>query len=170
MLETGERGDYRWFVGEFEGSLVDVVVACHLGHRVAVSSFDGAVFHPTVDEVAEGWTTRGDLALSPVLRAGMDLPRDGDDEWYVFDEQSSPEWSLEVFVNLGAFTVVPVDEIERRRDPTWEAHAFDWLIPVQERFWEQISRIRPISYVAMGEKDLIVTRNHELAARLLDAR
>jgi hypothetical protein len=62
--------------------------------------------------------------------------------------------------------VVPVEEIERRRDPTWEAHAFDWLIPVQGRFWKQIVRVRPLSYVAMGERDIIVTRNQEFVSRL----
>jgi hypothetical protein len=166
MLETGEHGDYRWFVGQFAGSLADVVVACHLGRRLGISSFDSGVFHPTTSEAEEGWTTQGNLALSPMLRAGMDVPHDGYDEWYIFDEQSSPEWSPEVFVNIGAFTVVPVEEIERRRDPTWEAHAFDWLIPVQGRFWKQIVRVRPLSYVAMGERDIIVTRNQEFVSRL----
>jgi hypothetical protein len=41
-----------------------------------------------------------------MLREGMDVPHDGYDEWYIFDEQSSPEWSPEVFVNIGAFTGV----------------------------------------------------------------
>ena len=171
MLETGEHEDYRWFVGRvFDGSLADVVVACHLGRRVGISSFDSGLFLPTAREAEEGWTVQGKFCAHPILQAGMDVPHDGYDEWYIFDEQSSPEWSPEVFVNIGAFTVVPVEEIERRRDPTWEAHAFDWLIPLQVRFWKQMARIRPLTYVAMGEKDLIVTRSLALASSLPVAR
>ena len=169
MLQAGEHGDYWWVVGRFNGSLPDLVVAHHLGLRLGISSFDSGPFHPTIDEIREGWTKQGNIALSPPLRAGIEVPHDGYDEWYIFDEQSSPAWSPEVFVNTGGFTVVPVEDIERRRDRTWEAHALDWLIPVQERFWNQMARVRPISYVAMGESDVVVTRNRELASRLRTA-
>jgi hypothetical protein len=166
MLEVGEHDDYRWFVGQFDGSLVDVVVDCHLGRRLGISAFDSGLLHPTESEAEEGWTMQGSVALSPPLRAVTHVPHDGFDEWYIFDEQSSPEWSPEVFVNFSTFTLLPVAEIERRRDPTWEAHAFDWLIPLQERFWQQIARIRPLSYVAMGDNDVIVTRNRDFSSKL----
>jgi hypothetical protein len=172
MLEAGQQGEYRWFSGRVRAdeSLSELTVACHLGLRLAISSFDSGRLRPTADEVADGWTERGDLALSPPLQAGMNVPQDQYDEWYVFDEQSLPEWSPEVFVNLGTFTVVPVEELERRRDPTWERDALDWLIPVQERFWKQLARIRPVSYVAMGESDIVVTRSQLFAARLSGVR
>ena len=165
MVERGEHGDYRWFEGQFHG-LPDLVVACHLGLRLAVSSFDSGFFHPTADETEDGWTVQGSVALSPTLRVGMELPSDQYDEWYVFDDGSSPDWSPEVFVNLGTFTVVPAEELKRRRDPSWEANAYEWLRPVQKRLWNQMERVRPVTYIAMGERDIVVTRSQEFASRL----
>jgi hypothetical protein len=88
------------------------------------------------------------------------------DEWTIFDDRSSPDWSPEVFVNIGTFTVVPVEEMRRRRDPTWERDALGWLIPPQERFWNSWRDVRPVSYVAMGDNDIVVTRSQAFAARL----
>jgi hypothetical protein len=36
---------------------------------------------------------------------------------------------------------------------------------VQERFWKQMARVRPLSYVAMGDNDVIVTRNQEFVSQ-----
>ena len=166
MVEKGEHKGYRWFVGQFHGSLPDLVVSNHLGLRLGISSFDSGLFYPTAAEIEDGWSVQGRIALGPPLSAGMAVPHDGYDEWYVFDDRSSPDWSPEVFVNLGSFTVVPAEELERRRDPTWEANAYEWLIPFQERFWDQMTRVQPVSYIAMGESDIVVTRSHDFASRL----
>lgn len=151
MLATGEHGEYRWFVGRIaDGSLPELVLSCHIGLQLAVSSFDSTALHPNEEEVARGWTVRGDVGLSPPLTGDLDLPHDQ-------------------FDNIGRFTVVPGEEMQRRCDPSWERDALDWLIPLQKRFWEQLERVRPVSYIATGESDVVVTRNHSFAARLRGA-
>lgn len=170
MLHRGRHDDYWWFVGD-AGPLLDwrlhaALVSFHVGYRLAIAAFDSGPFHPGTAEIEEGWSVRGQLALSPDLREGMDLPHAEFDEWYVFDAHSSPVWEPELFVNFGSFTLIPFSELEASRDPTWERHALDWLPQMQERFWAQIARIRPLTYVAIGDVDLIVTRNRSFAARL----
>lgn len=173
MLQKGQRDDYWWFVGEvgplLSWSLDEAVVSFHVGRRLAIAAFDSGPFHPGPEELEEGWSVRGQLAVSPELQDHTELPQAGFDEWYVFDEESSPLWEPEVFVNFGSFTVVPVAELEAARDPTWERHALDSLPPMQERFWAQIAQVRPLSYIALGEVDLVVTRSRAFAARLLSS-
>jgi hypothetical protein len=35
----------------------------------------------------------------------------------------------------------------------------DWFPAVQERFWSQLQRLKPESYVASGDRDVVVSRN-----------
>ncbi len=104
--------------------------------------------------------------VSPPLAEELDIPHDGYDEWYLLDEPPSSEWQPEVFVNYGSFTLVSTEELYKSYDPTWDCHGLEWLDPIQERFWEQLERVNPVSYIAIGGYDVVVSQRREFIERL----
>jgi len=63
---------------------------------------------------------------------------------------------------------VPAEELYKRDDPTWSRHGLDGLGSIQERFWEQLERVNPVSYIAVGDYDVVVTQRREFIESLLD--
>jgi hypothetical protein len=61
---------------------------------------------------------------------------------------------------------VPVEEIYKTLDPTWERGGLDYLVPIQERFWAQTERVDPVSYIAMGDLDVVVSKRREFIEHL----
>lgn len=104
--------------------------------------------------------------VSPALTADLAIPQEGHDEWYVFDVLPDLAWKPEIFVNYGAFTLVPPAELYKSFDPTWERDAWDWLIPSQIEFWDQIERVHPVSYISMGDRDIVVSLRHDFIEEL----
>jgi hypothetical protein len=121
------------------------------------------------DELAQGWTTQGKVAISPLLIEGMSIPHDQYDEWYLLDTPKFDKDDFEVFVNYGSFTLVAPADVYKIFDPTSERSGLDWLVPVQERFWFQLERLRPESYVAIGDNDVVVSRNHRFVENVREA-
>jgi hypothetical protein len=93
-----------------------------------------------------GWAGRGAVAVSPPLGEAVEIPHDQYDEWYVLSDPAAVN-GAEVFVNYGGFSLAA------------PAASPDWLAPIRERFWAQLGRVRPESFVAMGDNDVIVSRN-----------
>lgn len=104
--------------------------------------------------------------VSPPIAEGLEIPFDCYDEWYIF-EQLPSDWDPELFVNYVGFTLESPAETYKTYDPTWDRHRLDWLVPIQERFWKQIAKVNPVSYVAMGDKDVVVSRCREFVEELL---
>ncbi|MBL8819998.1 MAG: hypothetical protein JNL58_28500 [Planctomyces sp.] len=109
-----------------------------------------------------------DIMVSPPLTTGLDIPCDSHDEWYVFREVPSSFGVEERYVNYFGFTLANPREMAESQDPTWDPRNYDWLIPVQLRFWANIGRFNPSSYVCSGDADVIVTQNSTFAAQILD--
>jgi len=145
---------------------VKSAVRFHVGLRLCITALDGGPIHPNAEEQPRGWMARGNAVVSPPLTEGLDIPRDQCDEWYLLDEPPSPEWTPEVFVNYGGFTLSPIEEIYKTYDPTWDRHGLDYLVPIQERFWEQIDRVNPVSYIAMCDQNIVVSRRPEFIEQL----
>jgi hypothetical protein len=61
---------------------------------------------------------------------------------------------------------VPIEEIYKTYDPTWDRHGLDYLVPIQERFWAQVERVNPVSYIAMGDQDIVVSRRRDFVEQL----
>jgi hypothetical protein len=95
--------------------------------------------------MAAGWQSRQKIAYSPKVQDIEHLPRAGWDEWYIFDhltdlgtshltenvfEDPQEQGHLSVFVNY----CLALHRPEMKELTTL--------------FWQQISRIRPESYVA----------------------
>jgi hypothetical protein len=170
MIHTGEHGEYRWLVSD---SLIlrlrPPVLRFHSGLRLCITSFDSGPLRLTEEEIILGWTTQGNVAISPPVTAGLAVPHDQYDEWYLLDHPAFDAGDFEVFVNYGGFTLVAPAETYQTFDRTWEKAGLDWLSPIQERFWRQLARLKPETYVAVGDKDIVVSRNHRFMESVREA-
>lgn len=156
-------------------SLLHVCPEVVLGKYIAVTSIDGGPLRLTTADQVEGWCTaeagrvfRGTawsppeyqddwkVAHSPRITSVHGLPNEthdgccaGHDEWYVF-EHAAPIEEIETFVNWDGF---------RLYDPK-----FQWCT---DRFWSQIEKMKPESYISDGAVLMVVTRNPALFQRII---
>lgn len=87
-LTVGVHGEYEWLVTEHH--LDDLLQFCPqvvLGKYVTITSIDSGPYFPTPEEIAVGWERRNSIAYSPRVEKVETLPREGWDEWYVFEER-----------------------------------------------------------------------------------
>lgn len=172
---VGAHGHYQWLtlVRSDISTLLELCPEVVLNRYLAVTSIDSGTLKLTDQEKSEGWWTaenarvfsgcdpredRGEVAYSPRLASVHGLPNEtheeccaGFDEWYVFD-QPAPAVEMEAFVNWGGY---------RLYDPVWK-----WCA---DRFWEQMGRLAPESYIADGTVFTFVTRNDQLFRKVLAA-
>lgn len=156
-------------------SLLTICPEIVLNKHLAVTSIDGGPLRITEQEKIDGWRTteaakvfqgaswskpeyRDDwmVAYSPQIASIDGLPNEAHDEccssygeWYVFENQPPVE-DIECFVNWVGF---------RLYDPE-----FQWCT---DRFWRQIEKIKPESYLAGGTVFTVVTRNSVLFSRII---
>jgi hypothetical protein len=167
MIHSGQHGSFYWLVAQFSpGPLTRLTVRFHTALRLCITAFDSGPLLPSPEEEAAGWTVRGEVMVSPPLAEGLYIPCGEYDEWYLLEEPPPADWTPEVFVNDSAFTLVPVEELRKLDDPTWCRYGNDWLIPLQESFWEQMERVKAVSYIAMGDHDIIVSQRREFIERV----
>lgn len=177
---VGSHGEYQWVSSvdhDFSGfldSCPDVVLSKYL----AVTRIDGGTLRITDQEKRQGWWTaeeakvfqgtswsppeyRDDwkVAYRPRITSVHGLPRQtheeycaGYDEMYVF-AQPVVAGELEAFVNWGGHFLY--------------ASSYKWCA---DRFWEQMTRLSPESYVADdGTIFAFATRNKTLFDQVLTA-
>jgi hypothetical protein len=145
MLTIGAQGHYHWLVSDDQFDLLELCPDIVLEKYVAITSIDSGELVPNEAELAAGWQSRGQIAYSPKVRAIESVPRDGWDEWYIFDSPTDLGTShlaenifevprgpgqLSVFVNYCFALHEPEDR---------------GLAPL---FWQQMEWIRPESYMA----------------------
>lgn len=166
----GQEGEYQWVETRLPQSpLGDIVVPLHAGCRLAVVSFDSGPIRPDEHEQEAGWRVIGQAMVSPPLNASIDVPQAGFDEWYVLDSLPPGAWTPERFVNIIGFTLAPVSELVAAQDSTWDRRGWDWLMPVQERFWNQLLKTRALTYVAAGEGSVIVVSQRRDVIEVFEA-
>jgi hypothetical protein len=159
-LATGSHGDYKWLSSLHD--LTDLVRLCPsvvLGKYIAVTSIDSGDLVPTDVERLAGWTSRDRIAYSPLVQSVENLRYEGWNEWYVFAQP----------VDLGASRLG-----SNIFDPTPKAgevgvfvnYCFALHRPemksISDLFWEQLERMRPLSYIADNETLTFVTRDESL--------
>jgi hypothetical protein len=175
----GSNGAYQWLTSTDHdiSALLRLCPDVVLNKYLAVTSIDSGVLHLTEEEKRGGWWTADDgkvfrglpsggpedrddwrVTYSPLVRSIHGLPNEthdeccaGFDEWYVFDKPV-PAGEFEVFVNWIGF---------RLYDPAWK-----WFT---DRFWEQMARLTPESYIAEGTVFTFATRNAGLFTSFLAA-
>ena len=161
-MNTGKYSEYYWLVSaETLWSLPNAVKKYHSGFRLGITSFDSGPINPNDAEIEKGWISQNGVMISPPLSDGIEIPYDQYDEWYLARDLSIVASKLEVFVNYGGFSLVPPEESYQDFDPTWERGTLDFLIPIQERFWQQMMKLKPETYVAMGDNEVVVSKNRD---------
>jgi hypothetical protein len=152
---TGRRGAYLWIVwdSQFMDELVQAVPQVVVGKFVIITSFDSGPFVPSQEETGRGWRLQSGLAYSPQIKTPDDLPHDQYDEWYIYSckkEIHSPE----VFINFSGFQLkYYAAEIE--------------LHGLLERFWLQMEKLQPESYLAEGGSLILATRDEAVYEQAL---
>lgn len=166
----GIHDGWQWFVSNSRlNDLLRLVVRGHLGHRLWITAFDGGPICPSAQEIVRGWKVVDSAMVSPPLEEGIDVPYDEFDEWYIFDDDRSRLSDVERFVNYSGFNLADPRAMAESFDPTWERSGLDWLYPIQERFWQQIDRLAPMSYISSGDRDVVVTKCHSFAESIRQA-
>jgi hypothetical protein len=168
MFTVGSHGAYEWLVTDDDFDLLQLCPKIVLGKYLAVTSIDSGWLRPTDKQTAAGWQSRLKIAYSPIIEIAQDVPHDGYDEWYIFDtpadlgtshlaenifEVPQEHGHLSVFVNYG-FALHPPERADTH------------LVTL---FWEQITRIRPESYVSDNDYLTFVSGNKPVFAGVLDA-
>jgi hypothetical protein len=157
MIRRGQEGEYQWVETPLpQLPIGDIVVPLHIGCRLAVVSFDSGPIRPDEQEQEAGWRAVGQAMVSPPLHAAVNIPEAGFDEWYIVDSLLPEAWMPERFITIISFTLAPVSELVAAQDSMWDRRGWDWLIPVQERFWDQLQKARPVTYVAASHQHVIV--------------
>jgi hypothetical protein len=167
MVTVGSQGSYEWLVTDESFDLLELCPEIVLGKYVAVTSIDSGQLIPTDQETADGWQSRAKIAYSPKIENAQDLPRNGWDEWYIFNtpidlgtshlaenifEVPQEQGHLSVLVNYG-FALHPPERAHHLAD----------------LFWPQMAWIRPESYVADNDYLTFVSMNKAVFARVRDA-
>lgn len=167
MFTVGSQDSYEWLVTDEDFDLLELCPEIVLGKYVAVTSIDSKQLIPTDKEKAAGWQSCANIAYSPKIENGEEVPREGFDEWYIFNTPTDlgtshlaenifevPQESghLSVFVNYG-FALHPPERA---------------AVQLTRMFWAQITRIRPESYVADNDYLTFVSINKTLFTRVRD--
>jgi hypothetical protein len=153
-ITVGVHGEYEWLACAH--CIDDLLMFCPeivLGKYVAVASADSGHYFPNAEELSAGWESRNGIAYSPKVADVEALPREGWDEWYVFDDR----------IDLGGMAARESNPFVASLSPG-EVYAFvnyddlglhrpDSIAPY---FWKQFDWIRPRSYIAESGHYLVV--------------
>jgi hypothetical protein len=176
---VGSHGEYQWLTSVHHDitSLLRLCPGVVLDKFLAVTRIDSGTLNLNDQEKIDGWWTADEarvfqgtswgppqyrddwkVAYSPRITSILGLPNEthdecceGFDEWYVF-EHPVPAGEMEAFVNWIGFQLYDPD--------------FQWCA---DRFWEQMARLAPESYIADGTVFTFATRNADLFTKVLSA-
>ena len=167
-MKTGRNNNYIWAVSDDPILyLHDTIVEYHEGKILYITSFDSGPLRLTEEEQDRGWIQYGDIAINPLIKKGIQIPHDDYDEWYISDVELKFPDEFEAFVNYGAFRLQDPAELTKDDDPSWERGRFDFLYPLQEKFWALIESVQPQSYIAIGGREILVSTNEEFIEALM---
>lgn len=166
MLTVGSQGLYEWLVTDQQFDLLQICPEVVLGKYIAITSIDSGPLSPTDEETAAGWESRGKIAYSPEIHNIKSLPRAGWDEWYIFDNPADLGTS---HLEENVFEVPQ----EQGHVSVFVNYCFALHQPEMKDlatlFWQQMSRIRPESYVADNDYLNFVSMNKTLFDSVRDA-
>ena len=172
-LYTGKQNDYFWLARPVDarGSsrpLAHLLQTCPevvLDKVVVVTSLDGGPLPLTSQQASEGWERHGEIAISPRISNTGVLPFKWFDEWYVFHEPTVPA-DVEVFVNYGTFSLgdprPAISTMYAGSDEEIVERIVEGVVKLREKFWAQMERIKPKSYMANGNSFIFVTHDSDL--------
>jgi hypothetical protein len=166
MLTVGSQGPYEWLVTDQQFDLLQICPEVVVGKYIAITSIDSGLLVPTEEETTAGWESRLKIAYSPKIQTIQGLPRAGWDEWYIFDNPTDLGTS---HLEENIFEVPQ----EQGHVSVFVNYCFALHQPEMKDlgtlFWQQITRIRPESYVADNDYLNFVSTNKTFFATVRDA-
>lgn len=165
---TGSEQGYNWLAYHGKYSVLHKVIeACPeilLGKTLAITAFDSGPMHLTDEEKSAGWWSDDKIAFSPRIEDVDAISCNQYDEWLIFKSSPKGLGDVEIFVNYGGFSIAPKESIYAPWDSTWDKSALDIDREMRERFWSQLARIAPESYLAEGDAFLFASQNSSLVS------
>jgi len=161
MLHVGSQGGYEWLVTDNSFDLLQLCPEIVLGKHIAITSIDSGELEPNEKETASGWRSHEGIAYSPKIQNIEEVPREGWDEWYVFNDPTDLGTShlqenifeaprgqghVSVFVNYCFALHLPA------------------MKDIATLFWEQMGWVQAESYVADSNYLNFVSMNKALFA------
>lgn len=163
----GKTENYNWVVS-INGftNLLESLLKTHANQLLHITAFDSGPISPMEEEIQLDWYVKGEVMISPPLNKTISVPYEQYDEWYISHSELNFPNELEIFVNYGGFNLASPDELTKDDDPTWERGRCDFLYPLQEKFWYQLKQVNPETYVAIGDHDIIVSKNENFINKI----
>ncbi|HYX54137.1 MAG TPA: hypothetical protein VE783_11850 [Candidatus Limnocylindrales bacterium] len=109
-----------------------------------------------------GGRTMGPVLHIPAVSDTSALPVSAVSEWYAFTGEM-PQVKLASFIRSTWFTLGPAAVARVQPENRWD------LQRTVRLFWQELQRLQPESYVARGQRLLIVTRNQTHFTTILRA-
>lgn len=158
----GSVVEYGWLVSDeriFDH--LPLIVRHFESKFVLIACFDSGRIVPTEEETLLGWREIEGGLLSPPVTGDLHLPADNFDEWWIFEDRAAAELlpRYDYFVNQTIWNLRSPTEMESHFDPSWERGSFQSLILLQERFWEMVSKYRPLAVISDGDRLVIASRD-----------
>ena len=166
----GAHEKWSWIVvREMIRDLPSLIAKYHADQRLCITAFDSGPIKPSPEERGIGWALIGDVMVSPPLTPQLHIPSGEYDEWYVFKTLPTSIDIAERYVNYLGFNLADPHAMAASQDPTWDRTNYDWLVPLQSRFWLDMERLNPTSYISSGDADVVVSRDTAFIRRVVDA-
>ncbi len=162
-IKTGAESEFYWMVSKEEiRNLDEIITEYHKGYFLYLATFDSGPLTPSPEEIASGWKVDGEIMISPPLSNIVAIPHEQYDEWYLSEGTLKFPVDLERFVNYCGFRLHEESETSEMSNSTWEKIEGDHMLPLQEKFWRQLKQLDPVTFVAVGDNDIVVSKNEEL--------
>ena len=153
-MKTGKKHNYNWVVFRDEiKDLEKIIIGFHKNCILHLASFDGNLIIPNYDELKAGWTTDGEIMVSPLILDNFIFSSSIFSEWYLSYEKLIFPKDLIRFVNYSGFNLSP---------------EFKDSLEIQTKFWEQLIKINPITFYSNGDNDIVVSKNEELIKYIIN--
>ncbi len=162
-MKTGRHGEFYWLVSNEEIRDIDkIVIEYRTVYTLYLATFDSGPLLPTQEELKQGWKVKGEIMVSPPLSDTVTIPYEQYDEWYISKGELTFPRDLERYVNYGGFRLYVMNDDSRIIEPTWERSNGDHMRLHQDAFWKQLLFINPETFVAIGDNEIVVSKDERL--------
>lgn len=141
------QGEHSLCIADIWEQFPELVV----GRYLVNTSFDSGFITLSDSERQDGWRMVGRLAHSPRIHRATQIPHDQFDEWLVFDRPTQVD-EFETMVNRCYFSPIGIELQEE-----------------QERFWEQVVRLKPSHLIAENYGVYLVSRDEDLIVKIMNS-
>jgi hypothetical protein len=160
-VNKGEKFEYFWLEStNVIWKLKQPIIEHHIGHQLYLLTIDDA------GAMAGDWVIEKNIVVDPLLSwyQYYELTPYEYNEWFILKDPLQFPEHYEMMVAYDGFTLAPPEYTYKDLDPNWESNPkwrgiLHWLLPLQERFWPQLKRLNPETYLGHGYYDLIVSKN-----------